>query len=291
MPRVSVIVPNYNHANYLKDRLNSVFNQSFTDIEVILLDDASNDESIVILKKYASNERVTHFIINEKNSGSPFKQWMKGIELAKGEYIWIAESDDICELNFLEEQVKALEENDIAIGKTLVLFNQKKEEELHHHFHHSYSANYLRPEHFIDYCPIGNVSAVVFKKRLLDNSRSSYTKFDIIGDKYFYFEHFLNKKIFYNLNTISYFRRNTASLSNLSRKDIHYYKKYFKEHVRLLKKISVLVSQEDNKNLLRSLTRRYYKVRNRVRYKDKLSITYLNILFSYMLHKKMIRSN
>ena len=87
MPKVSVIIPNYNHAPYLKERLDSVFNQSFQGFEVILLDDSSTDNSIEVLNIYTSNPKVSHFIINKKNSGSPFKQWEKGIELATGDYL------------------------------------------------------------------------------------------------------------------------------------------------------------------------------------------------------------
>jgi len=99
---VSIIIPNYNHAAFLQQRLESVFHQTYQNFEVILLDDASTDASVEILKKYQYHPKVAHFIINETNSGSPFKQWQKGISLAKGEYIWIAESDDYCEPDFLE---------------------------------------------------------------------------------------------------------------------------------------------------------------------------------------------
>lgn len=102
MPTVSVIIPNYNHAAYLKDRLNSVFNQSFQDFEVIILDDCSTDDSRKIIEQYRFHQKVTNVVYNEFNSGSPFKQWEKGINLAKGDWIWIAESDDVAEKEFLE---------------------------------------------------------------------------------------------------------------------------------------------------------------------------------------------
>jgi glycosyltransferase involved in cell wall biosynthesis len=102
MPRVSVIVPNYNHSKYLHQRLDSIFNQTYQDFEVILLDDCSTDNSVEILSEYAANSKVSHFVVNKKNSGSTFRQWGKGVELAKGEFIWIAESDDMAEPNFLE---------------------------------------------------------------------------------------------------------------------------------------------------------------------------------------------
>lgn len=101
-PKVSIIIPNYNHAPFLKQRLESVFNQTYQNFEVILLDDASTDQSLEILNEYKNHPKVAHYIVNKTNSGSPFKQWQKGIELAKGDYVWIAESDDYCELNFLD---------------------------------------------------------------------------------------------------------------------------------------------------------------------------------------------
>lgn len=105
---ISIIVPNYNHEKFLKQRLDSVFNQTFQNFEVILMDDCSTDESVQLLQTYANHPKVSHFIVNEKNSGNTFIQWNKGIALAKGEYIWIAETDDFCELNFLELLLKQM---------------------------------------------------------------------------------------------------------------------------------------------------------------------------------------
>lgn len=99
---ISIIVPNYNHATFLRERLDSIFNQTYQNFEVILLDDCSSDDSVKILKEYSENEKVSHFVVNEVNSGSPFKQWYKGISLAKGSWIWIAESDDVADEKFLE---------------------------------------------------------------------------------------------------------------------------------------------------------------------------------------------
>ena len=99
---VSIIVPNYNYACYLNVRIASILNQSYTNYELILLDDASTDNSVEILEKYKDNPHVSHILVNEKNSGSPFQQWAKGISLARGKWIWIAEADDVAEPTFLE---------------------------------------------------------------------------------------------------------------------------------------------------------------------------------------------
>ena len=104
-PLVSVIVPNYNHARYLEQRLDTVFNQTYQNFEVIILDDKSTDNSLEVINKYKDNPHLAQIVVNEQNTGSPFKQWDKGINLAKGELIWIAESDDYNELTFLEELI------------------------------------------------------------------------------------------------------------------------------------------------------------------------------------------
>jgi len=107
-PLVSIVIPNYNHEKYLGKRIESVLNQTFQNFEVILLDDCSTDDSFSLLKELEDHPKVTHLIINEANSGSPFKQWSKGIALAKGQYVWIAESDDWAEKTFLEESVRII---------------------------------------------------------------------------------------------------------------------------------------------------------------------------------------
>ena len=103
MPLVSVIIPNYNHAPYLKQRIESVLNQTYQDFEVIILDDCSTDNSRDIIENYKTNSKIKNIIYNRQNSGSTFKQWDKGIAEATGDYIWIAESDDYCETDFIEK--------------------------------------------------------------------------------------------------------------------------------------------------------------------------------------------
>jgi len=113
-PKVSVIVPNYNHAPYIRQRLDSIINQTFGDFEVIVLDDASTDNSREIIESYASYPTF-RFVFNEARNGSAFKQWQKGLESARGEYIWFAESDDCASPHFLSKLLPILE-NDKSLG-------------------------------------------------------------------------------------------------------------------------------------------------------------------------------
>src|SRR6516225_8534922 len=77
MPSVSVIVPNYNHARYLRRRVDSIVDQTYQDFELILLDDCSTDGSREVLQSYADDPRV-RIEFNDENTGTPFKQWNRG---------------------------------------------------------------------------------------------------------------------------------------------------------------------------------------------------------------------
>ncbi|MDA0897643.1 MAG: glycosyltransferase [Bacteroidetes bacterium] len=114
-PLVSVIVPNYNHADYLDERISTIVNQTYQNIEVLLMDDCSPDESRSVLEKWAAKDDRLEVLFNEKNSGSPFAQWDRGSAWAKGKYLWIAESDDACALDMLALHVDALERNEKAV--------------------------------------------------------------------------------------------------------------------------------------------------------------------------------
>ena len=113
-PLVSIIVPNYNHAPYLEKRLESIYSQTYRNYEVIMLDDCSRDDSREILTRYRESfPEKTKTVFNQKNSGSAFHQWNKGISLASGDLVWIAESDDWCTDNFLEVLIRYF--NDEAV--------------------------------------------------------------------------------------------------------------------------------------------------------------------------------
>lgn len=114
-PLVSVIVPNYRHEKYLGKRLNTIANQTHSNIEIILLDDASPDNSRDVLTAFASScEKVVALHVNKSNSGLPINQWIKGVSLAKGKFIWIAESDDEAEPELLTNLLSLLVENPSA---------------------------------------------------------------------------------------------------------------------------------------------------------------------------------
>ena len=222
MPKVSVIVPNYNHAPFLTRRLDSIFDQTFQDFEVILLDDCSSDDSLGILQQYGSDPRV-QIHVNEKNSGSPFKQWNKGLDFARGEYIWIAESDDYADELLLEHLVGALEANPNAgiaycqswlvppvhtdVPLTVVKgwyedfddserwqsgFSNKGQDEL---------SGYMVFKNTIP-----NASAVVFRHSVLGGELRASENMHLAGDWQFWVNLLLRSDIVFDAKPLNYFR-------------------------------------------------------------------------------------
>jgi glycosyltransferase involved in cell wall biosynthesis len=101
--RISVVVPNYNYARYVGNCLESIFRQTVPVYEVIVLDDASSDDSRAVIEQVTQQHgREIRLVVNDKNSGSVMRQWARGAREASGELVWIAEADDMPEPKLLE---------------------------------------------------------------------------------------------------------------------------------------------------------------------------------------------
>lgn len=220
---VSVIIPNYNHEKYLQHRIDSVLNQTYQDFEVIILDDKSKDNSIEIIERYKNHPKISHIIYNEVNSGTTFKQWKKGIELAKGEYIWIAESDDYADSTFLEKVMSSIEKNNSAIGccRSYVIdeHDNIKRERADILPSEIYALDYFL-SHFLIYGNvIYNASGVVFRKDGVDESIwDELTKLTYCGDWLFWAKLAMNSKgtISEVKEFLNYFRTHSSNVSNRS---------------------------------------------------------------------------
>jgi glycosyltransferase involved in cell wall biosynthesis len=118
LPAITVAVPNYNYAKCLPERLCTVFDQNHAVDEVIVLDDCSTDDSISVIWNVADQrERDITLVVNEQNSGSVFLQWARAAEMAKGEFLWIAEADDLSEPTFLSSLIALMNADPhIALG-------------------------------------------------------------------------------------------------------------------------------------------------------------------------------
>ena len=124
-PLISIIVPVYNVEKYLQKCIESIINQTYTNIEIILVDDGSNDKCPKICDEYLKKDnRISAF--HKKNGGlSDARNY--GIKEAKGEYISFVDSDDFVDNNYIEEMYKIIKEDDsdIAITSNRVIYSSK----------------------------------------------------------------------------------------------------------------------------------------------------------------------
>ena len=223
--KVSVIVPNYNHEKFLSERLFSVLNQTYIDFEVIILDDNSQDNSKDIIERYRGHDKVSHIIYNKENSGSTFKQWEKGINLAQGEWIWIAESDDVASLSFLEEMMSVvLEQPNVVIAQcaSIVIDENSNEGDVEKWAHavtsRDWSQNYISigkdEVRDVLFCrnTIPNASAVIFKKSLVsDELLNTIQNMRYAGDWLFWSEILALGDFYYVAKPFNYFRHHGAT--------------------------------------------------------------------------------
>ncbi len=123
MAKVSIIVPVYNSEKYLKKCLDSLVNQTLKDIEIIVVNDGSTDQSQSIIKKYASQDKRVK-LINKKNGGQASARNL-GLAQAKGEYIIFIDSDDYAEEDMCEKMHQAiLKGYDIAVSDYYIVSEQ-----------------------------------------------------------------------------------------------------------------------------------------------------------------------
>jgi glycosyltransferase involved in cell wall biosynthesis len=119
-PRISVIFPAYNAEAYIAEAIESILNQTFTDFELIILNDGSTDSTPDIIKKYADSDRRIVFVDNKKNRGL-IAVLNQGLDMARGEYIARMDSDDISLPARFEKQVAYLDQNpDVGVLGTLI---------------------------------------------------------------------------------------------------------------------------------------------------------------------------
>jgi glycosyltransferase involved in cell wall biosynthesis len=244
MPIVSVIVPNYNHARYLRQRVETVLRQTLQDLEVILLDDCSTDDSRSILSSYAGDSRV-RIEFNSVNSGSPFKQWNKGVRLARGKYVWIAESDDYAGERLLERLVAVLEPDpEVAFAYCLSWGIDGGNEP--HGFADRY-LRYLSPDrwrsdfvvdgreecrnYFVRANVVPNASAVVFRRAVYEEVGGADESLRVCGDWKLWAAMALTGRIAYLGDPLNYFRFHDASVRITSK----YLGIDVAEHVRVIR--------------------------------------------------------
>ena len=130
---ITVFMPVYNAEKYLKESISSILEQTYSNLELLIIDDGSTDNSVSIIKSFKDN-RIKLFF-NKENKGLPYTR-NKGLSLANGDYFAIMDADDICRVNRLEKEIEFLKKNldydivgsrnDFLCDKTLIRDKYKK---------------------------------------------------------------------------------------------------------------------------------------------------------------------
>jgi len=230
MPKISVIIPNYNHARYLEQRIESILNQTFQDFEIIFLDDSSTDNSREVFAKYTHHPKINQIIFNEINSGSGYKQWSKGFSLATGEYIWIAESDDYAEPTILEKLVQKLDHNpSVGLAYTQSWNINDEGERIHLCKEWTDALDEVRwsgdfvnvgrdeCKYLLDRNTIPNASAVLMRRSVLIEAGKFDTQFRLAADYLLWAKMLMISDIAYIAEPLNYFRSHANTVRNTTR--------------------------------------------------------------------------
>lgn len=213
-------MPNYNHARYLKERMDSILAQDYPDFEVIVLDDASTDVSAAILQEYARDARVRTVIVNDTNSGNTFTQWRRGLSLAQGEYVWIAESDDVAAPSLLSRLVTAIEDKHATIAFCHSEWIDSEGKPLERSRDPRWNRDFSMPgdtfvrRYMLGYSSICNASAVVFKRAAAETvDMYQVEQFTASGDRLFWIQIAMQGRVAYVADKLNRFRQHDSKVS------------------------------------------------------------------------------
>lgn len=247
MPTVSIIIPNYNYARFLPERIGSILNQTFGDFEIIFLDDASHDESIAVFQDQICNcAHDVRLIADKVNSGSPFKQWNKGVALARGKYLWIAEADDSCEPTFLETLVAVMEANPQVVlaytqSRPVDEHGQAVDGQYSYHFYTDpldslkwkldYIQNGIKEvlDHLLIMNTIPNVSATLIRRSVYEQVNGAPENFRLSGDWMLYLNLLFLGDIAFHSRVLNRHRKHHSTITSNTVVDLT----YFRELVRV----------------------------------------------------------
>lgn len=238
--KVSVVIPNYNYEQFLFARLYSILNQNVKLHEIIILDDCSKDNSRELINNIVSliNPYIKiKKIYNEVNSGSPFKQWKKGFEVAEGDYVWIAEADDCCDKTLLKNLLEPIKYNkDIYISYADTAFIDAWDKinlptikpaidiRKTDHWENDFVDNGLdeiRDYTFLN-CIIANVSSCIIKKDNYDDIFEKIESYNQAGDWLFYVYVMKRGYIAFCNKPLNYYRVHGNNVTSLTKKQKHF---------------------------------------------------------------------
>jgi glycosyltransferase involved in cell wall biosynthesis len=233
--KISLIIPVYNAEKYLKECIESVQNQTFTDIEIICIDDGSTDSSKEIIKTYGKEDSRIQYFYQENQGPGPARN--KGIKEASGEYISFLDSDDLLKKDTLDTTYKlAIEENlDLVLFNGTPIYESKDIEKKHKVYTDYYKRKNTYEEVLLgeelltkqvnnsDFLP--HVGFQLIKKTLIINNDNFFIE-ALHEDNIFTIKNFLFAERVFHINKEFYIRRlreNSIMTSEMTVRNVHGY--------------------------------------------------------------------
>lgn len=214
MKKLTVIMPVYNGELYIEEAINSLLNQTFSNFDLIVLNDNSSDTSVAIIEKLkATDDRI--ILINKTKNEGPAHLRNEGIDLAQTEYIALLDADDIAMPTRFEKQIALLDNqpNLALCGTWFTIFGDKKEKILRHKVDH----DALKIQ-FLHSCGLGN-STVMFRKSMIGDLR--FEDQYVPAEDYGLWSEFIAKNEFYNIpESLVRYRWHPGNISQTKKKQL-----------------------------------------------------------------------
>ncbi len=268
LQKVTVIIPNYNYEQYIEGRLKSIIQQTVKPFEIILLDDNSQDNSLAVARELLENSGIDYSVLANKENNGCYKQWLKGISLAKGDFVWIAEADDLCRPDFLEKLLPKFDDNTNLVYCQSIAIDKNSDETDFSYLEYTKEFSETRwcndftnngENEIIDYLvrmnTIPNASGVIMRKSALDGIDRYLKEFTSTGDWLTYVYVLSSGGISYVSEKLNYHRRHDNSIIHTVMHEPKLLKEIILVSRYILKKYEI---SDENKRLLVKRFNDYY---------------------------------
>ncbi len=235
---VSVVVASYNHARYLPRRMESLISQTYPNIEILVIDDCSPDNSVQVLRTYLNHPRVR--LIERETNGGWVKVSNQGVDMSSGEFVLFANCDDDCDSEMIRRLVDALQQHSsagIAFCRSLMVdeddrvlgddFSIRKVS-----FRQRCSRDTLLSKEevsrfLLHSCVIPNLSAALFRRECFAKAGYFSSEYHVCSDWDVYLKVAAGYDIVYIAEPLNRFRQHKATIRSLT-KDRVVYEEYFR---------------------------------------------------------------
>lgn len=261
--KISTIVLCYNGEKYLNSRLRSIISQTYKPFEIIFLDDASTDNSVKLAKSILKKSKIKYkMIVNKRNKGCG-NQIIKGLYEAKGDFIWFAEQDDYCSIEFLSSIEKLLKDDSVNL-----VFCKSIPVDSHNKILENYYCD--EEKQLENYCVDGvfevesklcikntvyNISSVIFRKSSLEGVEKYIRQYKVFFDWIIYCYVLRNGKIHYYADVSNYHMRHSESIIARYNRHCNFYEDLFSVKQYILENYKI--SKENMDKMIWEIERTY----------------------------------